>query len=51
VGVGTELWPSPSVGLSVYVSVCPEPVNCGKRLIGSGLRLGWWVGSIEVWVY
>ena len=43
--------------LSVCLSVCLlvslsiEWVNCGKRLIWSGCRLGWWVGSVEVWVY
>ena len=39
--------------LSVCLSVClcVREVYVSKRLIGSGCRLGWWVGSVERWVY
>jgi len=39
---GTQLSPIPSVGLPVCRIVA-------KQLIGSGCRLGWWVGSVERW--
>jgi len=33
----------------VYWSV--RKCTVAKRLIGSGCRLGWWVGSVERWAY
>jgi len=53
-----ELSPNPSVGpclcvcLSVGQSVCLSgKCTVAKRLNGSGCCLGWWVGSVEGWVY
>jgi len=45
---GTEHSPEPSVGLLVCLSAKCIVV---KRLIGSGCRLGWWMGSVDEWVY
>jgi len=38
--------PIPSVGLCLSGKCI-----VAKRLIGSGCRLGWWVGSVERWAY
>ena len=39
------------IDLSSAPSVCPHIGIVAKWLIGSGCRLGWWVGSGSVWVY
>jgi len=48
-GVGTGLSPSPSVGLSVCMSVCLVG-ELWKPLVKSRCRLGLWVWSVEGWV-
>jgi len=47
----TDLSRSPSVGLCVCVCVSVGKCTVAKWLSGPGCRLGWWVGSVDWWVY
>jgi len=53
---GVDRSPSPSVGLCMCLWVglsvgWSGKCTVAKRLIGSGCRLGWWMGLVEGWVY
>jgi len=48
----TDVSPSSTIGLCVGLSV-GRSGKCivAKRLCGSGCHLGWWLGSVDGWVY